>query len=514
MTDAVSGTRATLVASLVGDHGLASLGGLPPEIDVLEVRADRLGDVAPERLRERFPGHLLYTLRSEAERGSATDSLPERWARLIEASRDFDFVDLEGERDLVPEVLDHVPPGKRVISWHGPASGRPLELVERAQRFLAFDPRLVKLVTFAETPGESLEPVAALSSLSAGERRRVSAFAAGAVGTWTRLVAAHRAAPWLYLAASSALEERAAPGQPDARRWIADYGLPDLRPVSSLFGVVGHPVDRSLSPRLHNRAYARLGLAALYVPFDMPSFGDFWLDVVEDEALTELGLPLRGLSVTTPFKGAAVGIGGAASPLADQLESANTLVLRDGVWEADTTDAEGVVGALARFRVPVDGREVAVVGAGAAGRVAAAGLKAAGAHVTLFNRDSERGRRSAEIARVVFRPLGDFAPETFAVVVHATSLGRAADDVAPIAIDRLRPGTAVVDLVYGEVPTRLIRDAGRRGLTAIDGRHVLLDQARGQFRRMTGAEMDVDAALAALDLETPMASAKARGNPT
>ena len=280
--------RATLVASLAGEMGLADVASLPNVVDVLEGRADLLGDVDPEGLRRHFTGRLLYTLRSRGE-GGACDAIGEaRWARLRAAASRFDLIDLEGERDLVPEVLAVIPVSKRVISWHGPASGRPLELVARAQEYRRLGAALVKLVVFAESSRDALEPLAALSSLAVADRGNVLAFAAGACGTWTRLVAAHRGAPWLYLAAVDGGAEPAAPGQPELRRWIADFDLPWLRPVEGLFGVVGRPITHSLSPRLHNRAYASLGLPYLYLPLHADSLGDFWLDVVEDEVLPAL----------------------------------------------------------------------------------------------------------------------------------------------------------------------------------------------------------------------------------
>src|SRR4030095_3950665 len=120
----------------------------------------------------------------------------------------------------------------------------------------------------------------------------------------------------------------------------------DLPPASVLAGLAGNPVGHSLSPRLHNAAYRALGLPRLYLPFHVESFGDFWLEVVESGSLDVLGLPLTGLSVTAPFKEAALAMAGASSPLAERVQSANTLLLNDGVWEAETTDPEGVVQTL------------------------------------------------------------------------------------------------------------------------------------------------------------------------
>ena len=87
------------------------------------------------------------------------------------------------------------------------------------------------------------------------------------------------------------------------------------------------------------------------------------------------------------------------------------------------------------------------------------------------------------------------------VYVHATPLGRRNGDELPLPVARLAPDAVVVDLVYGEAPTPLVAEARRRGLTAIDGREVLLYQAIPQFRAMTGRELPVALARQVLGLE-------------
>ena len=143
-----------------------------------------------------------------------------------------------------------------------------------------------------------------------------------------------------------------------------------------------------------------------------------------------------------------------------------------------------------------------MVGGGGAGRVAAAGLRGAGARVVLFNRDPDRGQQSAEAARVPFRPLAEFDAAEFSVVVQAASLGRSALAPLPMPLDGIGPGSVALDLVYTEAPTPWIQAARGRGALAIDGRYVLLEQARGQYRRMTGLEMDAELGRRTLGLES------------
>lgn len=490
--------RATLVATLTGDpaSGGEELSRLPAGVAWLEVRADLAGEVEASWLREKSGGRsLLYTLRSSAEGGASESSLARRRQRLIQAAAaGYDLVDLEAVRDLSPELLAEIPPQRRLLSWHGPATSLA-GLQARFEAMAATPARLYKLIPAALQPGEVLAPLLLLDGL---RRRDVVAFASGAAGAWTRLLAPRLGAPWVY---ASAGEEAAAPGQPTVAALCRDYGLPELPPVERLYGIVGNPVLHSLSPRLHNGAYRALGYPALYVPFETGAFGDFWLGVVEGTALEALGFPLAGLSVTAPFKEAALAVAGAPSPLAQRVGAANTLVLEDGVWEAESTDPQGVVGPLAARGVEPAGRVAVVAGAGGAGRAAALGLDRAGARVVLANRNRERGEKAARELGLPFLPLEELVPERFDLLVNATSLGRDPGDPLPFQVAALAPGAVVVDLVYGEQETRLVREARGRGLVVAGGREVLLHQAVPQFRMMTGQDLPLDLGRRLLDLE-------------
>ncbi len=485
----------TLIASLVEPPSAegAELAALAGRATALEVRADRVGDLDPDWLRDRFAGPLVYTLRSRAEGGEFGGSRERRHRRMLEVAARYDRVDLEGDRDLVPELLAAIPPERRILSWHGPAADLA-GLRSRLRHLVATPAALYKLVPRAVHSGEELVPLALLAELG---RRDVAAFAAGPVGAWTRLIAPRLGAPVVFAAAGG---EPAAPGQLSLARLARDYGLPELGEARALFGVVGSPALPSLSPRLHNAAYRALGVPAIYVPFEVPSFADFWLEVVESALPANLGLPLGGLSVTTPHKDVAFAVAGATSPLAQRLQTVNTLTRRAGVWEGESTDAEGVVEALRARAVEPKGRRAAVVGCGGAGRAAALGLALAGAEVAVVNRGAERGLAAARALGLPFVALADLDVSRFDLFVHATPLGRAVADELPLPVARLPEGSAVVDLVYGEAPTRLVAEAARRGLAAVDGREVLLCQARPQFRAMTGQELPVEVGRVALGL--------------
>ncbi|HVS16198.1 MAG TPA: type I 3-dehydroquinate dehydratase [Thermoanaerobaculia bacterium] len=485
----------TLVATLTE---AAELESCPPEllrrVGLIELRADLVGDLDPAWLAEHWEGPVLYTLRSRVEGGRGEPRSEDRASRLIAAAERFELIDLEAERDLTPELLRAIPAERRVLSWHG-GVGELDELRRTVERMDEAGGRHLKLAPSATRSGQELAPLDLVAELG---RTDVTAFATGEIGAWTRLVAAALGAPLLF---GSLGERPAAPGQPSLRRLALDYELPrPLRPVP-LFGIVGRPVSHSLSPRLHNRAYRRLGVDALYLAFHAEQFGDFWLEVVEDDRFERWGMPLVGLSVTSPFKETALAVAGASSPRAQAIGGANTMVRRRGVWEAESTDPEGVLEPLRRRGVELAGARAAVVGCGGAGRAAAVGLDRARARVTLFNRSENRGRRAAQELDLELGSLAAFDPSEFDVVVHATSLGHHPSDPLPFDPTALRPQAILVDMVYDHHETPLVTVARAAGRATVGGREVLLCQAIGQFRAMTGEELPWDLAVDALGLD-------------
>jgi 3-dehydroquinate dehydratase/shikimate dehydrogenase len=467
------------------EEGLGDLDG----VSCLEVRADLVGDLPADKVRELLPrgfdGALLYTLRSRGEGGRFEGSREDRLARLTLAAESYDFVDLEARVDLHADVLDRIAGESRVVSWHG-ASKSVGELKRRFDEMAQVKAALYKLVPACGESGEEVAPLLLLREL---RRDDTIAFCTGAGGTWTRLVAPRLGAPLIYAAYG---ERAAAPGQLPLEKLRTDYGLPYFPEFGSVFGIVGNPVEHSLSPRLHNGAYRALGLTAMYLPFHVESFGNFWLEVVEGDVFRHADLELDGLSVTAPHKAATLAVASAASPLAEHIESANTLTRRGDLWAAETTDPEGVLGPLRARGLDPSTCRAAVVGSGGAGRAAAAGFVSAGATTVVVNRNAERGRQLARLLGVDFVPLADFDASVFDVVVNATSLGYRSEDALAFRPRTLRAGSVVIDMVYHQHETALIESARRHGLVGISGREVLLYQAVDQFRRMTGHELPIE----------------------
>ncbi|WP_148597981.1 type I 3-dehydroquinate dehydratase [Aquisphaera giovannonii] len=459
----------------------------------LLVRADLCGDVPAAWLRERFPGRLIYALRTRASGGDADPSDPGRGGRLAEAAGAFDLVELEPQ-DLRPETLAAVPPPRRLVCWRGPGEGlRGLQ--DRLRWLTGAEAALYRLVVDAADVRDGLPPI---ELLHRARRSDLVAYADGEAGLWSRVASAALDAPMVFGTVEG--DAAAEPGGPAVGRLVEDFGLPRVGPVRQLFGFAGDPAARSLSPRLHNAAYRASGLPALFLPFLVGEFDAFWSAIVASGALERLGLPLRGLTVAAPNKARSKAVAAVISPAARRSDSANLLAFRHGHWVADTTDPCGVLEPLARRGFAVAGRRAAVIGCGGSGRAIAAALSKAGARVVLANRGRARGEAASRLLGLPLVALKELSAAAVDILINATPVGRGGEP-PPVDVGGLRPGCAVVDLVYAGDPTPLAERAGAAGALVIEGLEVLAVQAARQFTKMTGRPMPPGLAEGMLGLE-------------
>jgi 3-dehydroquinate dehydratase/shikimate dehydrogenase len=481
---------ATIIATMHAPP-LRRSGPLGGNADWIEWRADLLRDEAPAVLMERG-GKILYALRSRLEGGEGPTERDARRARLLAASKRFDYIELEGERDLDHAILTAIPPHRRVISWHGQATEAET-LRQLLASFCRAEARLYRFVTTSEEVAAALAPI---QFLAATERRDVIAYAESANATWTRPLGARYGAPVVF----GNVANGHGPSPADLSTMMGDYGLPDLHRVTELCAIVGKPVNGSLSPRLHNAAYRAQGASRLFVRFPVESFGVFWHGVVETALFEAIGIRVRGVTVASPHKESALAVAAEISPFSRKTESTNVMFRRGNEWHADTTDADGVLMNLESAGIACANRRVAVIGCGGSGRPIAAALGRAGAEVTLVNRSAARGLWASKLLGLPFVPLAQFTAAEYDMIINATPVGREGEEL-PVDVTLMPGQSVVVDLVFAVPASPLSALARRCGHTVIDGCDILLAQAARQYELMTGEEMPRMAACDLLDAD-------------
>jgi len=264
-------------------------------------------------------------------------------------------------------------------------------------------------------------------------------------------------------------------------------------------GVIGDPIEHTMSPAMHNAAFREKGIDYLYVPFR-----------VKREELGKAiegmrALNMKGLNVTIPHKVAVIPFLDKLDPLAEKIGAVNTIVNEDGALKGYNTDATGFLQALLEGGVDPQEKNVLVLGAGGASRAISLILADRGAHLTILNRLLEldwakelAGRisqffnREVEALELNRENLTRTLKKTD-ILVNATSVGMTPDiEQTPVDSDLLTPEITVFDIVYNPIKTRLLREAEAAGAKTISGVEMLVWQGALAFENWTGLEAPID----------------------
>jgi 3-dehydroquinate dehydratase/shikimate dehydrogenase len=432
--------------------------------DMVELRLDGVEDV---NVRGALSGRrlpVIATCRAAWEGGQFDGSEERRKAILIEAlDAGAEFVDVEwraGFNDVVARD-----PARVVVSSHD-FGGIPTDLAARAVAMRQTGAAIVKIAIAAARLSDSL----VLRSIAdAGD---AVVIAMGDAGLPSRLLAARFGSRWTY--AGNAV----APGQIPAARMLDEFRFHAVTKASTIFGVVGNNVMHSMSPVMHNAAFADAAINAVYVPLRATDFGDF---VAFADAMG-----VAGTSVTIPFKLDALDAAAQADPLTRAVGAANTLRKSAGAWEATNTDVDGFLEPLESiYPGSLTGARAAVLGAGGSARAVAVALRSRGARVTIHARRREQAMDVAAACRVDaagWPPAGG----SWDLLVNCTPLGGAtAREASPLPGGPF-DGKLVYDLTYGDTDAPLLREARAAGCRTLDGLPMLVAQAERQFEWWTG----------------------------
>jgi 3-dehydroquinate dehydratase/shikimate dehydrogenase len=448
--------------------------------ELVELRIDYLEDEIdlPALLNGR-PCPVIVTCRRPPDGGRYQGPESSRLALLRQA------IDLGAEYvDLEEDAAQAIPRSgrtRRIVSRHD-FQQTPDDLEALHARLAAAGADVVKLATLAQRPHDNLR----LLELSRTARIPTVAFAMGEIGMPSRILAGRFGAPFTYAPADQA--QTVAPGQisfPDLKNL---YRYDQIGPQTPVYGVIADPVAHSLSPLIHNAAFAALGLDKVYVPLRIPPAE---LSSFLDEA-PRLGLV--GLSVTIPHKEAVLPKLSRAEEEVRGIGAANTMVFDGHGWSGHNTDCRAAMACLELAlggsngsASPLAGKRALVLGAGGVGKAVAFGLAQRGARVVLCDGVDERASQLATrlgCQAVAWADRHTLKPE---ILVNGTPLGMHPNvDQTPFDAAYLRPGMLVFDVVYNPEITRLLADARKAGATIISGMEMFVRQAAMQFKLFTG----------------------------
>lgn len=271
------------------------------------------------------------------------------------------------------------------------------------------------------------------------------------------------------------------------------------RDANRIFGVIGDPIDHSLSPRMHNAAFAHVGLPCLYLPFHVTSreLKNF---------VRHMGrMGLSGINVTIPHKISILDWLDSLSDDARRIGAVNTVSIENGRRRGSNTDGAGFLHAL-KSRTGFDprGASVLLFGAGGSARAIAFALVKAGIKkISIVNRSMNHAESLATalkqyrsdvhctihgLASVRWQSV---VPET-KLIIQATSIGLKNNRSIPLRFSAAARGTVVCDIVYRPGLTPFLKKAAGCGLKILDGLPMLLSQGALAFRIWTGRRAPID----------------------
>ncbi|OVE86350.1 shikimate dehydrogenase [Natronolimnobius baerhuensis] len=255
-----------------------------------------------------------------------------------------------------------------------------------------------------------------------------------------------------------------------------------------VYGIIGHPVEHSLSPPMHEAAFEERGIDAKYVTFEADP------DRIEEAFEGAQALGVDGLTVTLPFKHDAFEFADVDDPV-QRVGAVNTIDFTDDGPVGYNTDMTGTLQAFEHHGVSLEGAEAVVIGAGGAARALAFGFEEAGATVSIANRtESKAHDLAADVPDASGHGLEEL-PDLMAaadVVANATSVGLE-EDVSAAPADAWHGDLTAFDAVYKPLETRFLSDAAAAGAQTIDGAWMLLFQGVDAFETWTGEDAPVDA---------------------
>ncbi|MDO4569616.1 MAG: type I 3-dehydroquinate dehydratase [Planctomycetia bacterium] len=497
---------------VLAEHRFLAEKGIP----LVEIRLDHLiTRVNLRRLMENRPTPIIATYRRKADGGLFEGSEQNRVTMLRGAIVEgVDYVDLE---DGVAADVPRYGSTKRIVSYHN-FQETPSDLDAIFERLAAQNADVVKICTMANSQEDNFRILDLIRRKK--DTLPIVAFCMGEIGIPSRVLCVGAGSPFTYSCVNA--KSPVAPGQVVFSDMQKLYRVDKITPQTEVFGVVADPVGHSLSPLIHNSAFAHLDLDdKVYLPFR-----------VSPEELSSFleqapaALNLKGLSVTIPHKEAVLPKLDATDAGVRAVGACNTILWRtndegkttlfgantdyqaamDSFAEVCSADIPQHVdwaepndtedgGAKAR---PLEGRMALIMGAGGVGKAIACGLARRGATLVISDIDLPRAESLAKklsesgcVAESI--PWEKRFYTDAHILVNCTPIGMSPQIAeSPFDPSFMRASMIVFDAVYNPEQTRFLKDAASRGCAVVSGLSMFARQAALQFEMFSGHPAPLD----------------------
>ena len=432
-----------------------------------------------EFLAENGAATVIATCRCKENGGRFAGSNTAALDVLMKAAEaGFQIVDIELEsiEKLPKTTMEHLRNAGAavIISHHDFHATKDLDGVYK--RIEPFAPDFMKVVPTAKSLSDNLTLMRFLERMEDQSNSSIVGICMGEPGIISRVLGLRAGSLFTFAAAN--VGEETAPGQIAARTLIETYRIEQVDAATKVYGVAGNPIRSSLSPLMMNTAFRRETVNAVYLALQTSKADDLFKLAKE--------IPIQGFSVTMPLKEDIIPLLERTDPLSTKIGAVNTVLrAQDGKFYGFNTDVAGIVGPLER-RLSLKGAKVLVLGAGGAARAAVFGCRDKGAEVWILNRTPETAQKLARQAGAKTIKRDAVAKTGFDVIINATPIGMTGQKAAQLLGPEDLTARIVFDLVYNPIETPLLKMARQKGLTAISGVEMFVQQGARQFEIWTG----------------------------
>lgn len=441
-----------------------------PYASLVELRLDlftSLDSAALKGMRARFSLPMIFTLRSQDQGGEYRGSEAGRMdaiRALLELNPEYLDLEYQLPTQFIDEIVAGCPSTKIILSYHN-FEETPEDLNALYWQMQREGIAYYKIAVMAKNATDALRLICWKQSSS----DRLIAISMGAHGQISRILGPIIGSPMTY----ASLEENlsSAPGQLTAKALVGRYQYYSLSRSTAVYGLIGDPVDQSISDGTHNAWMQRLGLNAIYLKIrvtqaELPAF----LQLAKRS-------PFCGLSVTMPLKEGILMHLDRVDERASAIGAVNTLVFEEGIITGFNTDGVGALNAI-ESRYSVDGKRLLIIGAGGAAKAIAYEAARRGAAVTIINRDEKRARQSAEALQCTGKGLEEMkscAQAGYEIIVNSTPAA------LPIHPDDILPGVIAMEVKTKPKNTPFLQHAMAKNCIPIYGYQMFIEQAIEQF---------------------------------
>lgn len=437
------------------------------KVDGMEIRLDLFAFIDSAKLRELLScwnKKVLITLRTKEEGGGFAGTEEERlslWKEILSLQPDYVDVELSSSPSILSYMQAQRHRAKLILSYHNFTSTPDLEEVYNRLKSVPAD--FYKIATLATSYIDGLrmlyflykkrKEAAPLIGLCMGEEGKMTRFLAPVVGS--------------ALNYASYQNDISASGQIDVDSLLKEYRYKSLSPQTRIYGLIGSPIDKSLSPLVHNHVWREASYDALYlkIPQKKENLDEFFFYMKE--------LPFfHGLSVTMPLKQAVIIYLSSLTSLAKKMGAVNTITRMGDLLIGDNTDGLGALKAIEK-RMHLKGKKVLILGSGGAAAALAFICAQNGARVSIGARSKPSAHQLAE--KIGVQCVDFTGPLDYDLLINATP-------AMPIDENQIRPFSYVMDIVSQPKETPLLKAAALKECKCIYGIEMFMHQAMEQQR--------------------------------